>query len=128
MIDFFVLPLPRVQSVVGHLALQLLIALKTLFGQRLVFNRQLDGAAGLALMGAVLIAASQGELFDIFKGFREVPCLNLKLAHTRGVNDQAPARQQQQLTMGGGVAALVIILTDLLYSKNILTHQAVDQR
>ena len=99
-------------------------------GQAAVRDRCPDRAAGLGVMAAIAEAAGRGEAHDIVE--RGVDALvgpgHLERPDARRVDEHGPARQLEQLAMGGRVSAAGVVVADLARRLALLAEERVDER
>src|SRR5581483_4607385 len=111
-----------------ELALELDVALPPVDRQRAVRERLADRAAGLAVVRAVREAAPPRDLLDVAEGLLQVGVPELQLTDPGRVEDDAAARQHDQLAMRSRVAAAVVVRAHLLRLEQVLAGERVHDR
>ena len=111
-----------------ELALELQIAVPPLSGQRPVFERGLDGAAGLSVVGTVGELAMCEALRHVFESPVDTVVGNpeLELADARGVDHESACRELYELATGRRVATFAVV-ANLLCREQLLACQGVDE-
>src|SRR5205814_5715323 len=111
-----------------QLTLQLAVTGKAARLEGPALERRDDGTGRFGLMPAIGEPAPECQRFDVeedlSEGFRPGP--KLDLAQAGRVDDEATARDLQQLTMTGRVAPLTA-LVHLSCAQDVLAEQAIDQ-
>ena len=111
------------------LGFYLLIAFKAASAQLTVFNSLTHCAAGLVFVLAIAESAHLRKLFHVRKSvvqaLGDVP--HTELSHTGRINDHHAVFEHDQFTMGGGVSALAVVLTDATLVHDLLTRKRVDK-
>ncbi len=112
----------------AQLTLQLPVTRKTARLERPALQRRDDGAIRFGLVPAIGEPAPECQRFDVEEDLSEGlrPGPQLDLAQAGCVDDEATARDLQQLTMTGGVAPLTAAV-DLSCAEHLFAEQAIDQ-
>ena len=112
----------------GFLA-QLLVVAQVRCAEFAPLDGGLHGAARLAAMGAVGVAALGSQGVDVGKGVGDAFASRhqAQLAHARHVDQQAAVRQHDELAAGGGVAPVARV-ADFPRGQRLAAEQAVDER
>src|SRR5918996_1652898 len=112
-----------------QLAQQLPVALEPFGGQPSVGDRGQDCAPGLPPVGAVAEPARRGQLGHVREGLVDAVARlpEAQLAHAGRVEDEAAARQRDQLPVRRRVPALAV-LTDVCDVLPLAPQEPVDER
>ncbi|CAM5242246.1 hypothetical protein SALBM217S_02771 [Streptomyces griseoloalbus] len=108
---------------------QLAVAVQASLRQLAGLHGVEDGAAGLALVGAVVEPAVLGEILDLGEHLAHtgagVP--QADAPQTGGVDEDSPSGQQEQVAGRGGVAALAVDVPGGLDVHDVLAEEGVGE-
>jgi DHA2 family multidrug resistance protein-like MFS transporter len=128
---FGVLEMARVGIVLfaeaPRVAFEVAVALDAFGGELSAQDGRTDGAAGLAVVGAVVETTVPGESIDVLEAGHGPVRDDGELAHSGGVDQERTRLEHQELSACGGVPTLRVARADHAHVLSLLAEQRVDQ-
>ena len=113
----------------GDLALQLAVALQSIWIEGSGHQSRLNRATGFGLVEAVIEVARGGNLGNVGKRGIDTPVVldQTQLPHAGRVDEHSPTRQGHEFAPRRRVPASRIVFPDAAHVLNLAAHELVDQ-